>query len=1178
MSEPSNTIPSSPYTVWVGDCVTTPITEPDGDPGAGSEAQCMTRGAMEQKKARRLSEADRKALWGLSRAECAFPGCQQRLVESLMDRTTGDEFTTIVGVEAHIRAFSEHGPRFDPDYPDDRLESYENRILLCPTHHTMVDAKGGSGFDVPSLLKMKREHEKGVRQDEELVAAIRAYVGGQMAADNHVQFRQARLDGPTVESMFVDVPFSCRDTLPAAEFLERLAEQHPGDLTPDDGFVATGAAQALLHPDWVENALIVGGPGQGKSTLLQYVCQFHRARYLGSEAYTGDVQGLRPVTSLARIPVKVELRRYAEWALEQLETKTNDGHSWPALEMYLIHHVAGGCGEHKFGPEHFTQLVARHPILLALDGLDEVADLKHRETAADQIVAMAARLAPNAQNLVILVTSRPGSLNSRLMSSAAFPRFNLHRLTAGLRLQYLDRWISVSDLTGAQGESLRRTYLGHEELPHIRDLASYPMQFAILLHLLRDRGLFPKQRTELYEEYLKAFLDREETEGKDPLVSSQRTVLLQLHAYLGWHMQTRAESAGDAGELPREELRRQLRSYFAGQPAGREFADQLFDSFQSRVLCLVEREDGFQFEVQSLREYFAALHIHENADPRGKRNSRVDCFEAMVCRPYWLNVCRFFVGMFTKIEIRGIFPTLRDLRAKASPALNAHLRVVAARLLDDRSYQGQSDQELRQIVGFILDGAGTQLAEDGFLDDSGSALVFAEDAGRRQAVDWLKLQLSTGLGDEERALVWASHLLRNSVPDDALRSWWWETYQPTRRWLRIASELGAFATLGDRESKLASSIAVRPGFGDAWATNLLVQGGYDSDADAVLKMVMEELNDGAWSTPAQMATPVGFLCMARMVAMGHPLPSGLLAPTGSRAQIVGTWQYVVAQSFRLGQLPPSTDTVSWRTRLRSIAQVWGSGWVLQQALSRTPMDVDFGYLTALMSSGNVPGRAEVELEAERRANRHNAAWWARNLPPDRLGRRCWASSLLSKAGSSVVEQLVSELDEVVAELAPKHYGALLRDVARVSATPLDLRDPLRLNRIIPSVRTLWLLRTLVTEGTRQQIDKRVRISPKELLDSGMDDAGELFRAVGSDRVTKVSLLDRTRSIVRPGSTDQLKLGRLSDGQAAAILARPEDWPSEVVALAMARMSSALGRQDSIASLAERHSWFTQDRD
>ena len=50
---------------------------------------------------------------------------------------------------------------------------------------------------------------------------------------------------------------------PAAALLDRLGS--PGDGDP----ARRGAARRLLHPDWTGNAVIVGGPGQGKTTVLQ---------------------------------------------------------------------------------------------------------------------------------------------------------------------------------------------------------------------------------------------------------------------------------------------------------------------------------------------------------------------------------------------------------------------------------------------------------------------------------------------------------------------------------------------------------------------------------------------------------------------------------------------------------------------------------------------------------------------------------------------------------------------------------------------------------------------------------------------------------------------------------------------------------------------------------------------
>lgn len=749
-----------------------------------------------------LSVKDRKLLWGRSRNVCAFPQCRQALSEDESDSQSGESFRSIVGQEAHIYSASPDGPRYNPEYPAEKLETYENRILLCSVHHTRVDTQGGRGYDAGTLFEMKRRHEQHEDRRDRISEAIRAYVADQYQADDRVLFRQVRLEGPRVDDMFVDVPFASRQDAIAAELLRRIATTRPGDAQADEGFVVTGAAQALLHPEWVGNALVVGGPGQGKSTLLQYICQFHRARFREDSSYSGGAQGLEPVTSSVRVPIRIDLRDYAQWAANTGPAPSRRGNrrssrptqssedvkEWPQLELYLGHQIGRHSGTQGFSRDDLMTLLATEKILLALDGLDEVANLEHRDQVASEIVRAGARLKANAYDLVTIVATRPGMSTSPLWSSPDFPVFHLQRLTAGLRLQYLQRWCKAMELNDASAKNLQQTFLTHESLPHIRDLASSPMQLAILLHLLHRRGLLPQQRTDLYREYLTTFLDREETEKKEPLLSTQRDVIVNIHAFLGWHLQQQAEGGKSAGRISRNELRRLLREHLAGHQKGQELAEQLFVAMESRVLCLIEREPGFfQFEVQSLREYFAAAFINDYADSRG--SGRIDCFEALLERPYWLNTCRFFVGMFTRFEVRGIRQSLLTVQARSRRGLHPHLRLAAGRLLSDRAYQTQPDATVREIVDFILDGPGVVLAEDGQLDESGQPLVFTEDAGRSQAIAHLKDRLTDGASASVHEV--AARLLRRQLDtDDALAVLTGQVGQACDRWVSADRGVG----------------------------------------------------------------------------------------------------------------------------------------------------------------------------------------------------------------------------------------------------------------------------------------------------------------------------------------------------------------------------------------------------
>lgn len=1141
-----------------------------------------------------LTSRDQKLLWTRARNLCSFAGCRQLLTEDQLDATTGEAFPTVVGEEAHIRSASPNGPRFDPDYPIEKVESYENRILLCPAHHTMVDAQQGQGYTAGDLVELKKRHEKLEARRERLATVVRYYLRDQFDADDRVRFRQVRLEGPTVDSMFVDVPFACRDTEPGAELMRDIAAAHPGDAAASNGFVVTGAAQALLHPRWSGHALLVAGPGQGKSTLLQYLCQFHRGRRLEQDGYTGDAQGLRPVTEVSRVAIRLDLRHYAAWAAPAGASKKEAGRrkgrrqpgdpslEWRSIEQYIAHHVGQHSGGHSFAVEDLSTLLATEPVLLALDGLDEVADLEERRQVGDQVVRTTTRLDLDAADLVVLVATRPGLTTSTLWSTPKFPTFYLQRLTAGLRLQYLRRWCQVAGLATGTAQQLETTFLQHENLPHIRDLASYPMQLAILLHLLHQRGLLPQQRTELYAEFLKTFLDREETEDKEPLVSSDRDVIVDVHAYLGWHLQLQAENTGATGRVSRAELQGLLRNHLQGREKGQQLAEQLFEAIEGRVLCLIEREQGFfEFEVQSLREYFAALYLHEYAPPRGIGNSRGDCFDALLVRPYWLNVARFFVGMFSKMEIRGIGQGLRQLADR--PELGRHplLRGAAARLLDDRAFQGQSDATISEVVDFILDGPGTVLANDGFLDESEQPLTLPEDAGRSQVMRYLQRRLSEPGTPEWTRRAAAQLLLRHADETSDLTGWWWRQFQPTESWLRMAAELGVLNKAAAVQAPLATAVSAETD--TCWPVELLGHGGYDDHRDDVLRLCAAQLNDGAADlVEVDLDTPLGKLVDAALVAQSRPRPT---APgrTERRTRHRGSDGRTVLAYYLNGteavRRPLASTAVEpdWVDRLRRVHNLWGDGWVLRQAAALTPASVDL----RPTARDEAPGVARIiQDEADRRAYRADLDWWRQAWTTARtpLDRRCWLFSTITMAQTKVVIGLAAEIDATAAELTPRQFRSIEAAVTAFSRTAsrrdLNLHDALRRSTAGYTARSLWLLRPTTSRPGVGQIDKKLGDGVVELLKPGMGDRRRALEAASSKM--RPDRLRGTREALPGGSLGAVRLGAMSNATADQVLAEPDQWPREIVGAAVQHASTRLARLPAIAQLERENHWFQID--
>lgn len=115
---------------------------------------------------RKISEQQIKILWGVA-AICAFPGCEQWLVQ---DASAADP-QAVIGEMAHIVAHSDDGPRGDPAYSPEKRNLAENLILLCPTHHAVVDAQD-STYTIEDLRRWKEEQTRFVR--DALGAEIRA--------------------------------------------------------------------------------------------------------------------------------------------------------------------------------------------------------------------------------------------------------------------------------------------------------------------------------------------------------------------------------------------------------------------------------------------------------------------------------------------------------------------------------------------------------------------------------------------------------------------------------------------------------------------------------------------------------------------------------------------------------------------------------------------------------------------------------------------------------------------------------------------------------------------------------------------------------------------------------------------------------------------------------------------
>lgn len=101
-----------------------------------------------------VPEGTKRILYLKSRNKCAFPGCDSPLVAL----PKGESQHKIVGELCHIYSDRENGPRGRVGLVENEYNAYENLIMLCPNHHTIVDGQH-EAYSAETLKAWKQKHE-----------------------------------------------------------------------------------------------------------------------------------------------------------------------------------------------------------------------------------------------------------------------------------------------------------------------------------------------------------------------------------------------------------------------------------------------------------------------------------------------------------------------------------------------------------------------------------------------------------------------------------------------------------------------------------------------------------------------------------------------------------------------------------------------------------------------------------------------------------------------------------------------------------------------------------------------------------------------------------------------------------------------------------------------------------
>ena len=433
----------------------------------------------------------------------------------------------------------------------------------------------------------------------------------------------------------------------ASESLDKAAVTASIVRMADD---ATRDSASLVHEP-VRRMVLVGGPGQGKSTVTQYLAQLYRAAFLrGSEvASSPDLHGAMnqldsnaesrqiAVPAGRRWPVRVILSDFAD-ALARQET--------PSLLEYIAA-VVSRKSPVALTAENMLSWLRMHPWLLLVDGLDEVPVSSNRAEVLQALRDFYLE-ADNAQSdLVCIATTRPQGYNDEF-SPERYAHLALRHLDRAQALEYAKVLVEARSGVGssASERTLTRLQRSSEDESTSR-LFSSPLQVAILTVIVEKLGQVPSDRWRLFSQYYDVMTNREREKGgalADLLLRHESDVNA-IHRKIAFELQGRNAEVGEASAtISREAFELIIAERLREQEHSDEDVDRLAAQFMAltteRLVFLAAlTSETIGFEIRSLQEFMAGEHIVSLPEAEV-----IPTLASVASTPYWRNAVLFAAG------------------------------------------------------------------------------------------------------------------------------------------------------------------------------------------------------------------------------------------------------------------------------------------------------------------------------------------------------------------------------------------------------------------------------------------------------------------------------------------------------------------------------------------------------
>ncbi len=317
------------------------------------------------------------------------------------------------------------------------LWHYDTICRLLDQHAEIRQTYGGfiTTGDVLHAAK-KLLTDRG--QDPDLAATLRVHEANELIAKQWIRLGEAGFDGsqrvPLADTA-IDLPASVQGSAATeVQVLRQILDIGDRNLRPKHrGNVPFGV-------------VVVGGPGQGKSTLAQLICQTYRISLVelasgGSLGPEADKAFHAFERSIKRLGLPTPLNRRWPFYLELSKFGDFVGNNKNASLMEYIAAQIKVHGE-PISPKHLASWLTAWPWVVVFDGLDEVTSADARENVVSALSRFTVEINASENDVLLVATTRPQGYQSEFGIFAP-EQLNLRPLHREESVAYATRLIRV---------------------------------------------------------------------------------------------------------------------------------------------------------------------------------------------------------------------------------------------------------------------------------------------------------------------------------------------------------------------------------------------------------------------------------------------------------------------------------------------------------------------------------------------------------------------------------------------------------------------------------------------------------------------------------------------------------------------------------------------------------------